>query len=72
MQLDIGKTRIDVAEEVTGYELNSLLAPHRSFKASLDGESIEGHTITMSREATTPDGAIKSLFDAMTAAGVTL
>lgn len=75
MQLDIEKTQIDV-EEQTVYD--SVLtdteprAVSNTFVATLEGESIEGHTIHMKREATSPDAAIKALFEAMTEAGVTL
>lgn len=75
MQLDIEKTKIDVEERSVYAE--DLCAPvgrviSVTFVATLNGESVEGHTIHMSREATSPDVAIKELFNAMTAAGVTL
>lgn len=75
MQLDIEKTHIDVVERtVYDTDLSPMVNPMISveFVATLDGESFEGHTIHMSRNARTPDGAIKALFEAMTAASVTL
>lgn len=75
MQLDIEKTKIDVVEQMV-YDtalsamVNTMISVE--FIATLDGESIEGHTIHMSRTARTPDGAIKALFEAMTAASVSL
>lgn len=75
MQLDIEKTKIDVQEELV-YENSFMEAVGKEiatiYKAELNGESLEGHTISMSRQATSPDAAIKALFEAMTAAGVSL
>lgn len=75
MQLDIEKTKISVVEDLV-YQ-NSYAAVGTTpiatvYTAEVNGESVEGHTITMSREGSSPDAAIKALFEAMTEAGVTL
>lgn len=74
MQLDIERTKIDVVEQQTEeYQVYGLTHPARtSFVASVDGYSIEGHHIYMSRIRATPDDAIKALFEGMTDVGVTL
>lgn len=75
MQLDIEKTKIDVTEELVyenSYSEAALKPIATVYNAELDGKSTEGHHISMTRQATTPDAAIKALFEAMTEVGVTL
>lgn len=74
MQLDIEQTKISVVEEVVEtWDLGGYVMPGGShFVASVDGTSIEGHGFEMTRFGSTPDAAIKALFEGMTAAGVTL
>lgn len=75
MQLDIEETRIDVVESVVYNTATAYAEPVATsvvFVATLEGTSTEGHTIHMNREASSPDAAIRALFEAMTEAGVTL
>lgn len=75
MQLDIEQTKIDVTEELVYESEHGVTVPQAIatvYIAELNGTSVEGHTITMQRQATSPDAAIKALFEGMTAAGVSL
>ena len=75
MQLDKELTHILVEEQkVESVALTQAVAQEAStyFVAELNGQTVDGYNIEMSRQGKTPDEAIKNLFEAMGDAGVTL
>lgn len=75
MQLDKERTRIYVEEQLIEAQTLWVAAPVEVscyHQATLDGVSVGGHEIVMSRNGATPDEALKNLFEAMSDAEVTL
>lgn len=75
MQLDSNFTKISVEEHAEVVMEMAMATPeiqHRYWTAELDGLSVKGERVQMQRFGTSPDDAIKNLFEAMSEVGVTL
>lgn len=74
MMLDREQTKINIEEQVVYEQTWTDRHTETSvmWQANLDGESIDGEAVRMSRSGGTPDEALKNLFEAMTKAQVTL